>query len=736
MQGRGIAINSLFTAAFLLAAVSLFAQGGPDNIRSANGRILRLEAAMHRASAVEKGQIQAEAAPVFAQRAAALTELIRQDPNAALSLAFSQDLLDALSGEFPGSASALERHGVWSGTSDHLIFDDPERQVRRFQVQIHSGNDSAEVYSAAGEPHCVSGDILTVAGVRVGKVIAAGNNSVQSSGSVAQAGCTTTGTQSAAILLVEFPGIALPSSVTSTGVWDIFFANSGRSVRNYWEEASYGKASAAGDVFGPFTLDRVYSCDEYYPMRDAAIAAADSSVDFRNYTRIFIVFPNPGSCGWAGLGTLGCSTLSSADGSFTASTSWLLATYMGTRDDGVKLSTHEGGHNLTLHHASSRDFGAEALGPVGATGTLSEYGDIHSTMGSWNFGTYGAPHKVRMGWLSPSNVVTTESNGSFTILPYELATGSVQALKVRRGTGTNAWLWLEYRQPLGQYDSTLNSQIFTGSLVHYEDSTTSNYTHLLDFTTATSSFADAALVGSWVDPYTNVSLSVTNASSTGLDVTVNYGPVPCVRTQPTVTTSPGNPSVYSGASVNYTVTILNNDSSGCAASSFGMSSTLPSTWTASFSQASLTLNPAQSGNVTMTVTVPSGFTPGTYPVSATGSDANHSATGNANATVTAPPEPILMSLSLSSSVVSTRSNETITAVVTKQNGGSPVSGASVTFRVTRSNGAATTNTVTTNAQGVAQWSYKAQQKGSYSVTATAVSSGASASAGPMSFTAN
>ncbi|MBM3795449.1 MAG: hypothetical protein FJW31_15605 [Acidobacteria bacterium] len=61
-------------------------------------------------------------------------------------------------------------------------------------------------------------------------------------------------------------------------------------------------------------------------MRTAAIAAADSAVNFTNFTRVFIVFPNPGSCGWAGLGTLGCGTLSSADGSFQASTSWLLAT--------------------------------------------------------------------------------------------------------------------------------------------------------------------------------------------------------------------------------------------------------------------------------------------------------------------------------------------------------------------------------------------------------------------------
>ena len=83
-------------------------------------------------------------------------------------------------------------------------------------------------------------------------------------------------------------------------------------------------------------------------------------------------------------------------------------------------------------------------------------------MGSWNFGQYGAPHKVRMGWLLPSNVVTTETDGNYLILPYETATTGVQAVKVRRGAGNDAWMWLEYRQLLGSYDSTLNSQIATG----------------------------------------------------------------------------------------------------------------------------------------------------------------------------------------------------------------------------------------------------------------------------------
>jgi M6 family metalloprotease-like protein len=716
----------------------VFAQGNSghsDHVRLLNKSVLQFQAALQRANEAQAAQIRVDAASVFADRAEMLTELIKQDPGAALGLAFSQDLRQQLASDFPASASNLEQEGEWTGTSDHLIFDDLDRQERRFRVQITNGNDSAEVYSSNGEPHCVSGDTLVAKGIRVGNVIAAGSTTAKagSNEAVAGAGCTTTGVQNSAIILVQFPGINLPANVTPSGVYDIFFSPSGRSVNNYWTEASYGKASTSGAVFGPYTLDRVYTCDEYTAMRSAAIAAADASANFQNFTRVFIVFPNPGSCGWAGLGTLGCSTLSSADGNFTASTSWLLASYMGDRDNGVKLSTHEGGHNLTLHHASSRDFGAEALGPVGTTGTLSEYGDPQSTMGSWNFGQYAAPHKVRMGWLGGANVVTTETNGSHTILPFELNTSSLQALKVRRGTGNNAWVWLEFRQPLGLYDSTFNSQIYTGALAHYEDSTTGTYTHLLDFTPATSQFTDASLVGNYTDPYSNLSLAVTGASSSGVTVAVNYGPVPCVRNQPTVSISPVNPSIYWGTNVNYTVNVTNNDTSGCTASTFDIASTAPTDWVSTFSALTLTLNPAQSGSVTMTKTAPTGIL-GSYAVNATASDANHSATGTANCTVTAPPAPITLTLNPLPAQVPVRSMVNISAVVTQEVGGAAVNGASVTFKIVRGT-STTTKVVPTNSSGVATWSYKAQQKGTYTVTATGSAGGATDSAGPVSFTA-
>jgi M6 family metalloprotease-like protein len=695
--------------------------------------VLQLHQSIQRTNnASEIGQLRSQARPVLAQRAAALEALVKSNPQEALGLAFAASLLADLSQKFPESASSLEQQGSWQGVSEHVVIDDPQRRRRTFSVRIRQGAGWLDVFSAQGEPGCTSGQTLRIDGVRVNNVAAAGSTSVQG-GSVAAAGCSTLGAQNSAVLLVQFPGIPLPSNVTAASVYETFFSPNAPSVDHYWRENSYGKAWATGNVFGPVTLDRTYFCDEYTLMRTAAINAADSQVRFTDYSRIFIVFPDPGSCGWAGLGTLSCSSLSSADGAFTASTSWLLANYMGNRDTAVKLSVHEGGHNLGLHHSSTRDFGAEALGGLGVAGSLDEYGDPFSPMGTWNLGHYNAPHKSRLGWISGQNLLTTESGGSYVVNPIASPTTGLQAVKVRRGTGNNAWMWIEFRNRTGSYDGSLPTSSTAGALVHYEDSSTGARTHLLDFTPATSSFDDGALLGSWQDPYSNLSLALSGGGASPLSLNVSYGAVPCTRATPNLSISPANPSVAAGNSVSYTVSLTNLDSSGCTASTFNLASSLPSGWTTSFNPSVLTVNPGQTLNATMTKSVPAATSPATYGVDATASEPNHSPrTASANATVTAPVLPITVSLLAAPSSLSTRQNLVLRSTVLRN--GAPVAGASVTFRLVRSGANTQTQNATTDSTGVASWTVRLNQRGSYQATATASSNGATATSAPVNVT--
>ena len=56
-----------------------------------------------------------------------------------------------------------------------------------------------------------------------------------------------------------------------------------------------------------------------------------------------------------------------------------------------------------------------------------------------------------MDWLSECNVVTADSDGTFNLMPVELPCDGTQALRFPMGNGE--YYYLEYRQPLGTFDS-------------------------------------------------------------------------------------------------------------------------------------------------------------------------------------------------------------------------------------------------------------------------------------------
>lgn len=549
--------------------------------------------------------------------------------------------------------------------------------------------------------------------------------------------CSTTGEQNVAVLLVTFPGFTPPAGADAQSMNNLFFGTAPPSLDGYWREVSYGQTGATGNVYGWFTLSGSYSCSNTSQfVSDSLTAAANAGVNLQAYTRVFVVFPGMSpSCGWAGLSSIGCYSVTTSVGTYWLSASVLVWNYVTDPAQGVSLMAHEGGHQLGLAHARLRTFtdsngNAIPLGPLGTTGTLYEYGDNFSTMGPQNLGHYAVGHKADvLNWLgSGTNFQVVQSSGTYTLQPYENSPAGLDALKVQRGTGNNAWLWIEYRQPIGSYDSTLPTQPFGGALIHYEDSITSPQTDLLDFTAPnTYSYNPALTAGqTWTDPYTNLSLSILGATSAGLTVSVNYGAVPCTSSAPTVNLSPLNPSIYPGQSASYSVSVTDNDSSGCAASTIDLASSQPSGWTTSFSSSSLTLSPGQSASLTMTKGAPSGTPTGTYAVDLSASNPSSSGSGAANATVVTPPT-LTVSLSISGTSFLTPGSVPITALVT--NGGVPVSGANTTFTVTTPSGGTATQTSTAGSNGIASWNYKLNSKsavGTYSVVAqAALSSGGS-----------
>lgn len=737
--------------------------------RAVGGQILQALEQLASSEASSHAGIRAQAATLIQRRAAALASLAEHNPAAALRAAFSPELTARLARAFPASAGQLEAHGTWEGPIEYVVEDSMDFGTHRNIRKIAAAGEFLSVQFADAEPPGLkNGDVLRVNGVRIGNILAASDAAITAAAESTPQACTTIGPQKSIVLLVTMPGVPAPANITVPDIWDTFFSPAQRSLSEYWREASFGKTWAEGDVKGWYTLDRVYSCEETNEIRAAAIAAADGDVDFTQYSRVFIIVTGmTGSCTWGGLGTLACGSLTSADGTFTASTSWMRAGFFNPDDllrDGVQIAAHEGGHNIGLRHSNSRDFGDEPLGPQGDDGVVTEYGDLFSAMGRlrnntypepWiGFGHYTAPQKLQLGWLTAQQIPSVTSGGSFSLQPTELtAPGSVQALQIVRGTKkvrgvmTTNSIWVEYRQPIGNYDGTLYPQVFGGALIHYQDDTNAGASHLLDFTPnalvpestnpEVADWSNPALTGNWIDPYTGISITSSNPTSSALTVDVSFGPIPCVRANPQLTLSPPNPSAVAGANVAYTVSITNKDSSVCSNRTFNLSSTLPAGWATTFSATSVTLAPSATGSVTMTKTVPAGTANGLFDVnaSATSSDGTSTGSGLASCTVAPGPAPLVVTLD---SLGTYPKNSTVPIVATvSRTDSTVVPGASVLFTVTSPTGSPTTRTVIADAAGRASWNYRVAPKdpsGVYTVTARATFNSEVVNATPGTFT--
>lgn len=673
-------------------------------IRDWNNRLLNLSPESKPAAKTPRSTVAASPArEILAGRAAELLALMREHPREALAIAFSQDLASRLREEYPDDSDLLETHGVWEGAANYVVLDDHDNERSESHIRLSQGEGWAEVHFAEDAPDDLSCEKrLRVRGVRLGGVIAAQDGeTMQASTSTP---CIPTGPQRIAVFMVTFPDVTPPTKVTPEMLEAALFGSGSITLQNYWREASYGLIpSTTGRVFPWRTLSKAYTCDEYWQLLKEVVSTFDPEVDFREFNRVFIVFPKPPTgCAWSGLGTVGCTSINSAEGTLPSSVAWLVANSMPGNNETVMLTAHEGGHNLGLSHASSRDHGVEVVGQVGVKGTISEYGDKFSTMGYWNLGHYSARHKQQLGWLSGSSIlaVNADSAGTYTVTPMSEQNGGVKALKVQRGAN-NAYYWIEARRPVGVFDAKLRSQAFDGALIHYQDSYSGNRTHLLDFTPATSTFDDPALsAGStWKDTYTSFQVAASAAGS-NLSIQLGSAAPACVQALPTVSLSPANPTVVTASKVEYTFTVRNNDSASCPAAVFSLSSPQPSGWSSLLSTPSISLAPGASGTVTITKIASS--TLGTFTVTGAATRGASVTQATAYCTVVAP-------AGLQINVVPVKPAFAVGEVwnfnIAVTQGGLPVYPGSVSLLLTRPNGSYSYRSVQLGADGKAALSY-------------------------------
>ena len=651
------------------------------------------------------------------QRHDLLAELIESDPDEALRIALPPGLRASL----PAAALPfVEQDADEDGEIEVLHVDHVQSADDYYIRTLKTPKGLVRLYFAGDAPDLETGTHVRVRGVRVGDAIAltASDLSVTKAVSVL---ANTLGTQKTLVILVNFSDKVTQPFTSATAQSTVFGTTS-----NYDYEASYQQTNLSGDVAGWYTIaNPSTNCDYNTIASQAKQKAAAAGFVLSNYRRYVYAFP-PNTCTWWGLGSVGGNP----------SQAWVNTKWGFT----LPVIGHEMGHNFGLYHSHSLDCGAASIAATGCS--ASEYGDIFDMMGSSSTTPhFNAYQKERLGWLnagiSPplTTVPTVSGTRTYTIGPMEdLRNATSRALKIPRGTScsaTNEWFYVETRQAKGFHAYLAgNANVLGGVLIRKVTEGNSDSSYLLDMTPATTAWNDAALVAgqAFNDPLTGLSIMPVSVGTTGATINVTFPASTCTRAAPKVAASPtGTVWTSAGSTTGYSVTVTNQDSCGCAATTFDVGAVVPAGWGATSARTG-SIAPGASASSSVAVTVPAAATAAFYPVSLTGANSSAALSASVPGTIAvAAASSLAVSVSTSSAsyTLPKQPNRTVTATITTtvKSGATAVAGASVSVQVTGPTGALTTLTGTTASNGTVVVSYTMRRNsnptGTYRVTSRA-----------------
>ena len=526
-----------YLCACALAAVPLLAQTDAiTRVKELNG-VLRQQAGDRKKSGVRAAE-QQDLTPLLQERATLLDRLIRTNPKTAATLTLPA--ADAAELRTTGvDPKLIETPTSLYGAAESIVLDTADWTDSSMLYRMTTPDGPIEVYAASDVAvPSTCGNEIHVEGLRVGASMLATYVSV-GRGLAPGTTCLPTGEQKIGVFMVNFPDFK--HTLTKADMEQVYFDPGFQSIFNHTAENSAGAASVSGQVFGPYTLDRNYFCTETSALRQAVINAADADVDWTQFQHIHIVVPTlPGGCGWAGLGSVGCSNLTAPHGkSFRAAYAWIVSGR--TQNELRRVATHELGHNYGVGHARTMFFPNSALDPDRTMATYVEYGDPFSLMAAGAAGIqnhFAAQHKAKFGWLKEGETYTVvDAPGTFQIAPAEVTDGRVRALKVKRNLNSGESIWVEYRQPIGMFDKDIPGNykgVFNGALLRYEGPGTGLYSELLNMnvvtTPGTGVPANDALLGNvavpegavWQDPFSDLTLQVKSVTPDAITVDIRY----------------------------------------------------------------------------------------------------------------------------------------------------------------------------------------------------------------------
>ena len=684
----------------------------------------------------DKASLLAEVVSIAQARHDELVALAESDPAEFLRV----ELPAAKRAEFPPQAQAfLEQTSDESGDLEVLHVDNVAPGTDAYLYFLNTAKGRLSLHFADNAPTLQTGAKVRVHGSKIDNAMVLADGSALVVTKAMAVLSNTLGVQKTLTILVNFSD-APTQPFTAAYAQGVMFTAAG-STSNYDYENSYQQTSMTGAVAGWYTIASTSTtCDYNTIATQAKSAASAAGYVLSNYNRLVYAFPS-NTCSWWGLGTVGGNP----------SQAWIHAKWGFT----LPVVGHEMGHNLGLYHSHSLDCGSATISASGCT--ASEYGDTFDMMGS-NSTTphYNAFQKERLGWLnagvSPplTTVAATPGTTTFTISPLEnVRDGVSRALKIPRGSScvaTNEWFYVEARQAKG-FDAFLssNANVQGGVLIHKVTEGSADSSYLLDMTAATAAWSDAALVAgqTFTDPVSGVSIVPLSVGSTGATVNVTFPASSCLRANPAVTLTPTSTVWTSaGATTNYSVSVTNKDSCGCAATTFDVGAAVPAGWSAS-SARTASVSPGGVTATSVLVTTATSAVANFYTVGIKGANSGAPTyTATANGTVAiATALTVAVATDKASYTLTTKRNGTTSVTISTKvlSSGAAVSGAAVSFRVTAPGGGITTLAATTGSTGVATVTLgmkaRTSIKGNYGVSSTATM-GSMTSTATTSFTVN
>ena len=531
-----------------------------------------------------------------------------------------------------GKGQWVELEGtVESYYEDHA--ENSRSRLRRFLVTPGGERIELELPNQAiihgfGDQVTASGVLLESEEPELTYMLATTSNSVTSTDPSNTPITQTTGDQNTLVILVNFfDDTSEPFSHAQVN--QAIFGD----VNAYMYDNSFGQLSLHGDISGWHTLSLSSGTCDTNAIRDGANAAASNDgANLSAYQRIIYLFPK-NACGFAGAASVGGSP----------SYVWL------NGDISLRIAGHEVGHTLGLAHAHGLECGSTI---VGDNCTSWEYADTLDIQGQrpGNFNTF---NMELLGWFSSGDVQTASSSGQYDIEPYGAArNGLPKSIKVERGqnpdTGRREWFFIEYRTAVG-YDSIIDedsafdsANLHNGVVIRIGEENSVNSGYMLDMTPGSDlifDWFDPALESglSFTDPESGITITTSSVSANSARIHVELsGNTPvCTTASPTVTLSAlnGNSSA-SGGTLNYQLTVANQDSAECSSAIFDLSAMVPAGWSKSLSTSSLNLAPGSSGNTTLSVTAANNALDGAYVMQATGTQRTSGKSNTASATYT------------------------------------------------------------------------------------------------------